>query len=378
MASTIHARSTTTRWAGTGDVSPAAAHALRPGCARWQCNSKPSRAKLAMCSSSPPRSIRTSPTTGSPVSITAAVQLIDADHAELLAMNAGDQPMSTAAATVIEPWIPRPESHHDWAELTPQLTATMRRYLVQLTTFLAPRSVACSADSTLRQLARWLTTHTDVTVVADIAEHPHRGLQGVARRVRRHLRDRPSRDTQRQRLRIIRIFLEWLIEWDWPDGRNPILHGDTPPTAPLNPSPSSSPTATPHASWPPPYARPATASSPRCSPAPDPRAGFPNSATSPPTPRHVGDAHWLRVPVEVATASSHSTPISSRSSPSGPQSMPTTSAPSTGSSPTTTHASSDAPSTASSPPSAATPASARRYPRRYRIHRPCTLCSRRC
>jgi len=33
----------------------------------------------------------------------------------------------------------------------PQLAATMRRYLIQLTTFLAPRSVDV-ADSTLRQL----------------------------------------------------------------------------------------------------------------------------------------------------------------------------------------------------------------------------------
>jgi hypothetical protein len=78
--------------------------------------------------------------------------------------------MTAAEAHLIEAWIPRPESHRDWASLAgqaPQLTATMRRYLVQLTTFLAPRSVD-AADSTLRQLARWLTANTDVTVVADI------------------------------------------------------------------------------------------------------------------------------------------------------------------------------------------------------------------
>ena len=39
-----------------------------------------------------------------------------------------------------------------------------------------------------------------------------------------------AKNTQRQRLRMIRIFFERLIEWDWPDapGRNPISHGDIP------------------------------------------------------------------------------------------------------------------------------------------------------
>jgi hypothetical protein len=62
----------------------------------------------------------------------------------------------SAAAAVVESWIPRPESHREWPELSvqaPQLSATMRRYLLQLTTFLSPRSVDV-ADSTLRQLAR--------------------------------------------------------------------------------------------------------------------------------------------------------------------------------------------------------------------------------
>lgn len=141
--------------------------------------------------------------------------------------------MSAAQAHLIEAWIPRAESHRDWATLTtqaPQLASTMRRYLVQLTTFLAPSSVDV-ADSTLRQLARWLTANTDITAVADIG--------------RTHIEDykvwlaaQPgaksptlANNTQRQRLRMIRIFLERLIEWDWPDapGRNPILHGDIPP-----------------------------------------------------------------------------------------------------------------------------------------------------
>jgi len=72
------------------------------------------------------------------------------------------------AEVLPEPWIPKNESHREWAVLSaeaPQLAATMRRYLVQLTTFLAPRSVDV-ADSTLRQLARWLVAETDVAVVS--------------------------------------------------------------------------------------------------------------------------------------------------------------------------------------------------------------------
>ena len=45
-----------------------------------------------------------------------------------------------------------------------------------------------------------------------------------------------AKNTQRHRLRMIRIFFERIIEWDWPDapGRNPIFHGDIPPrTDPL-------------------------------------------------------------------------------------------------------------------------------------------------
>jgi hypothetical protein len=40
-----------------------------------------------------------------------------------------------------------------------------------------------------------------------------------------------AKNTQRHRLRMFRIFLERLIEWDWPDapGRTSILHSDIPP-----------------------------------------------------------------------------------------------------------------------------------------------------
>jgi len=138
----------------------------------------------------------------------------------------------SAAEAITVPRPPRTESDRQWAELAahaPQLTATMRRYLTQLTTFLAPRSVD-AADNALRQLARWLTAH---------------GVTAVSQITRTHIEDykvwlaaQPgthgatlTKNTQRQRLRMIRIFLERLIEWDWPDApaRNPILHGDIPP-----------------------------------------------------------------------------------------------------------------------------------------------------
>ena len=173
----------------------------------------------------------------------------------------------------------------------------MRRYLVQLTTFLAPRSVEV-ADGTLRQLARWLVDNTDVMVVADIT--------------RAHVEDykvwlaaQPgsrgptlAKNTQRQRLRMIRIFLERLIEWDWPDapGRNPILHGDIPPRPEplpkfLNDRDAAKLMAAARAHRLPRYrlvvemlARTGLRASELCNLAAD-------------AVTQIGDAHWLRVPV---------------------------------------------------------------------------------
>lgn len=138
----------------------------------------------------------------------------------------------SAAEAVVQPWIPSDVSHREWTELAaraPQLTATMRRYLVQLSTILAPRSVE-AADYTLRQLAGWLTEYTEVTVVSDIARSHFENYKVW-------LAARPgtkaptlAKNTQRQRLRMIRVFFERVIDWDWPDAprRNPILHGDIP------------------------------------------------------------------------------------------------------------------------------------------------------
>jgi site-specific recombinase XerD len=141
--------------------------------------------------------------------------------------------MTATAAAVIEAWFPSNASTREWAVLSgsaPQLVATMRRYLLQLTTFLAPKSVDI-ADGTLRQLARWLTTETDVTVINQLTRthvEDYKVWLAAQPGQKGHLL---AKNTQRHRLRMIRIFLERLIEWDWPDapGRNPILHGDIPP-----------------------------------------------------------------------------------------------------------------------------------------------------
>ena len=139
--------------------------------------------------------------------------------------------MSALQAPLVA-WIPETESEREWALLSaacPQVAATMGRYLIQLRTFLAPRSVD-AADNTMRQLARWLVAATDVTTVNGItrthiedykvwlASQP--GVSGP----------NMAKNTQRQRLRMIRIFLERIIEWDWDDAprRNPIFHGDIP------------------------------------------------------------------------------------------------------------------------------------------------------
>ena len=141
--------------------------------------------------------------------------------------------MTAAAAPVIEAWFPSNASTREWAVLSgsaPQLVATMRRYLLQLTTFLAPKSVDI-ADGTLRQLARWLTTETDVTVINQLTRTHVEDYKVWLAAQPGQKGQLLAKNTQRHRLRMIRIFLERLIEWDWPDapGRNPILHGDIPP-----------------------------------------------------------------------------------------------------------------------------------------------------
>jgi len=120
----------------------------------------------------------------------------------------------------------------EWAQIeasAPQVAAVMRRYLRQLGTFLAPRSVD-AADGALRQLARWMVTEAGLTAAGDIrrddiedykvwlAAQPRGGGRTI------------TAETHRQRMRTVRQFFERIIEWDWPDAppRNPVIAGDIP------------------------------------------------------------------------------------------------------------------------------------------------------
>jgi site-specific recombinase XerD len=121
----------------------------------------------------------------------------------------------------------------DWAWVAaqaPQMADTLGRYLSQVGTVLAPNSVL-AADLALRQFARWLLEHTDVLTVANIGRGPVEDYKVW-------LADQPgvrgeglSATTQRQRLHMLRMFFERIIEWDWADApaRNPIIGRDIPP-----------------------------------------------------------------------------------------------------------------------------------------------------
>jgi integrase len=121
----------------------------------------------------------------------------------------------------------------EWAEIAgraPRLADTMARYLAQAATFLAPLSVDV-ADNAFRQLARWLVANTEITAVAEIRRDDIEDFKVWLADQPGNKGARLSANTQRQRLRMLRVFFERIIEWDWPDAptRNPIIAGDIPP-----------------------------------------------------------------------------------------------------------------------------------------------------
>jgi site-specific recombinase XerD len=120
----------------------------------------------------------------------------------------------------------------EWAQLqaaAPQAVMTIHRYLRQLGTFLAPRSVE-AAEGALRQFARWMVTQTQITAIAQIGRDDIEDYKVWLAAKRLSAGQVISAETRRQRMRTVRQFFERIIEWDWPEAppRNPVIAGDIP------------------------------------------------------------------------------------------------------------------------------------------------------
>jgi integrase len=123
----------------------------------------------------------------------------------------------------------------EWAVLTaraPQLAATMRRCLAQQAVTLAPTSIT-AANSCLRRFGLWITDYDPaLTAAADIGR-TH--IEAFKLHCVTEISDQTGRplatNTIRQRLRLLKVFFDRIIEWDFDDAprRNPIIHGDVPP-----------------------------------------------------------------------------------------------------------------------------------------------------
>lgn len=115
------------------------------------------------------------------------------------------------------------------ADRAPELASTMGRYLDQLATMLSPASVR-AADLALRTLAQFLReVHPEVVTVPEITRSV---MEDFARWLaeRRGNSGSVSINTRRQRLGMLKMFFERIIEWDWEDApaRNPVFYGDLP------------------------------------------------------------------------------------------------------------------------------------------------------
>ncbi|MEB3065746.1 tyrosine-type recombinase/integrase, partial [[Mycobacterium] zoologicum] len=121
-----------------------------------------------------------------------------------------------------------------WDELAaraPQLVATLRRYLTQVTVSMRPGSIAL-IDTTLRHLAVYLTDHhPDIGAVAAIRRTHIEGFKTfLASRVGYRSKPGPAKTTIGMRLGHLRSFFDRIIEWDYSDAptRNPVFAGDMP------------------------------------------------------------------------------------------------------------------------------------------------------
>jgi integrase len=127
------------------------------------------------------------------------------------------------------------QSTSDWellADQIPLLAATMRRYLDQQAVTLTASTII-AADRALRIFGLWICQYDpSVTGVADIGRaHIEAFKIKLANDVTFTTGQPLATNTIRQRLRLLKVFFDRVIEWDLDDAprRNPIIHGDVPP-----------------------------------------------------------------------------------------------------------------------------------------------------
>ncbi len=138
---------------------------------------------------------------------------------------------------------PRPEPRRPWAARSvpeigwevivsraPVLAATMQRYLDQLRVSLRASSVAC-IETTLRQFAGRLVTHSDITTVAGIDRASVEAYKTwLAARGGYRKNSQVSKTTIGMRIGHLLAFFSRIIEWDYPDApaRPPVFSSDRP------------------------------------------------------------------------------------------------------------------------------------------------------
>ncbi len=122
-----------------------------------------------------------------------------------------------------------------WDRLTvqaPLLAGTMRRYIAQQTVTLAPSTIL-AMNNTLVRFGLWVIVH-DPTVrgAADIDRSHIEAFKLKCVTDVHFATGQPlATNTVRQRLRLMKVFFDRIIDWEFDDapGRNPIIHGDVPP-----------------------------------------------------------------------------------------------------------------------------------------------------